>query len=91
MLNSKMSQNILSRNFHITSAVILVTEGSQDTGLVYPVCGEVGRKVEVHHERLLFSFEEQHAIAEKLILAIQVKKKLSRKIKKCFRKVCKQD
>ena len=37
-----------------------------------------------------FSFEEQRVIAEKLIMAISGKKK-SGQIKKCVKKVCKQD
>ena len=69
-----------------------VTERSEDTGLVYPL--SVVRRAERSKFTMkdYFSFEEQGAIAEKLILAISgQKKKSSRQIKKCVKKVRKQD
>ena len=64
-----------------------VTEQSEDTGLVYPL--SVVRRAERSKFTMkdYFSFEEQGVIAEKLILAISGK----RKIKKCVKKVRKQD
>ena len=56
---------------------IPVTERSGlDNPLLPFIWGEAVRKVEVHHERSFLFFEEQRAIAEKLILPISGQKKI---------------
>ena len=47
-----------------------------DIPLLPFIWDEAVRKVEVHHERSFLFFEEQRAIAEKLILAISGQKKI---------------
>ena len=58
----------------IASRFFPVTEWSEDTGLVYPL--SVVRRAERSKLTMkdYYSFEEQRAIAEKLILAISGKK-----------------
>ena len=70
--------------------LFLVTERSEDTGLVYPLSVVVVAWWAENYKfftKGCFYFEEQRAIAEKLILAISgKKKKLSIQIKKCMKK-----
>ena len=56
----------------IASRFFPVTEWSEDTGLVYPL--SVVRRTTKFTMKDYFSFEEQCAIAETLILAISGKK-----------------
>ena len=76
----------------VAMRLVPVTERSEDTGLVYPL--SVVRRAERSKFTMknCFSFEEQCAIAEKLILAISgQKKKIVETNKKVREKVCKQD
>ena len=74
--------------YKIDHSIIPVTERSEDTGLVYPL--SVVRRAERSKFTMkdYFSLEEQRANAK---LAISGQKELSRQIKKCVKKVCKQD
>ena len=56
-------------------AVFPVTEQSEDTGLVYPG-GEAGRKVEVHHERLLLFWRTARDRRKTNIISGQKKKRI---------------
>ena len=77
----------------VLQCLLPVTERSKDTGLVYPLpmVRRAERSKFTMKDYFSFSFEEKRAIAEKLTLAISSQKKLSRQIKKCVKKVYKQD
>ena len=63
--------------FHCLNVCVIipVTERSEDTGLVYTLSAACWSKSYKFSTKGCFFFEEQRAIAEKLILAISGKKK----------------
>ena len=74
------------------SSFFPVTDQTEDTGLVYPL--SVVRRAERSRFTMkdYFSFEEQRAITEELTFwQFQAKKRLTKQLKKCVKKFCKQD
>ena len=82
------NKNIFRQN---KKNVFSVTERSEDIGLVYPLSVVRRAKRSVHHERLLLFWRAVHDRRKTNIGNFRSKKKLSRQIKKCVKKVCQQN